>query len=94
MVVYSITSPSFARTWAKFSISALYSISLSFFHANIMGELLLLAAEQVKRMSFPRTATVVSGWRMICGLGKSAKRKQQAVSSGLQGKTGASREMQ
>lgn len=65
MVVYSITSPSFARTWAKFSISALCSTSLSFFHANIMGELLLLAAEHVKRMSFPRTATVVSGWMMI-----------------------------
>jgi len=43
-----------------------------------MGELLLLAAKQVKRMSFPRTATVVSGWMMICGLGKSSKRKQQA----------------
>lgn len=43
-----------------------------------MGELLLLAAEQVKRMSFPSTATVVSGWTMICGLGKSSKREQQA----------------
>lgn len=61
MVVYSITSPSWARTCAKFSMSALVKTSLSFFQAKVMGELLLLAAEHVKRMSLPTTAMVVSG---------------------------------
>lgn len=80
MVVYSITSPSCARTWAKFSMSASARTSLSFFQAKVMGELLLLAAEQVSRTSLPTTATVVSGWVMICGFGKSSGERRATVS--------------
>ena len=53
-------------------MSALASASLSFFQANVIGELLLLAAEQVKRTSLPTTAVMVSGWVMIWGFGKSS----------------------
>ena len=72
MVVYSITSPSCAWTWTKFSMSALVRTSLSFFQAKVMGELLLLAAEHVNRMSLPTIAMMVSGWVMICGFRKSS----------------------
>lgn len=75
VVVYSVTwlpSPACARRWAWLWISALFSTSLSFFHAKVMGESLELAAEHTKVTLVPLMADCVSGWSVIWGLGKSA----------------------
>lgn len=70
-------------------MSALARTSLSFFQAKVIGELLLLAAEHVKRMSLPTTAMVVSGWVMICGFGKSSRERTKCKTPVLFGRTPA-----
>jgi len=57
-----------------------------------MGELLLLAAEHVNRMSLPTMATVGSGWVIICGFGRSSverRAKLKNLPPGLSGHTKA-----
>lgn len=47
-----------------------------FFQAKVIGESLLLAAEQMKLKLEPFIADCVSGCTVICGLGKSSVREE------------------